>query len=135
MSSRQIRTEFAELLAGLLDIQVDPFAPTQLRTGSGFIVNGDPYLSHIDEQATFRRPVLRLSLLLVAPAIDMESATDWIDDRYQVLLAQLAANRQAKVGGAVRPTPIDVTEFGVVDGKAIAFQVRFTPILTGEPTT
>lgn len=135
MSSKTIRADLAQLCAGILDIPVVDFVPATLRTGAGYLSLGTPYLSHDDERATFTRPVMRLTLVLIAPNVDWSRSMDWVDEKYTQLCAGLAADRQAKVGGITRPTPTEMVSLGVADGKAIAFEIRFTPILTGGTTT
>lgn len=125
-----VRKELAALLAEGLGIPVAAFVPSTLRTASGYLEPLDPYQEFIGEPATFKRPVLRVKLVLVSPAVDWERAMPWIDRRVHELRVCLAP--RALVGGALRPTLTTVRSLGVVDTKSLAFECALTPIHLGE---
>lgn len=126
-AQKVVRSEFAALLAATLDAPVMAFVPSTLRTASGYLQDGGPYMDFTSDGAAFGRPVLRLVLVLVSPAADWERAMDWIDDKVDLLRSM----PRSLVGGHTRPSISTVTSLGVVDTKTIAFQVTFTPIHLG----
>ena len=126
-----IRTAFAALLATTLQIPVARFVPGTLRTDSGYLEAADPYFDFTGPAATFRRPALRLWLMLVSPSTDWERSMGWIDDKVALLrsvpVTTLVAGRQCPMIATVAP-------YGVLDVKALAFRVTFTPIQLGALT-
>lgn len=129
----QVRAELAALLAATIDAPVAAFIPSTVRTGCGYLQHGEPYMDFTGDFSAFRRPALRLELVLVAAATDWDRAMAWIDDKVNLIRLMLAEGKPT-VAGHVRPTVTAVTAVGVLDAKAIAFAVAFTPIQLGAVT-
>lgn len=124
-----IRTEFAALLSEQLGIPVAAFVPGTLRTPSGYLQDGAPYMDFAGDGAAFKRPALRLKLVLVSPAADWERAMSWIDDKVEAL----RSIPRTPVGGHVRPMITTVASLGVLDTKSLGFEVSFAPLQLGAP--
>lgn len=122
-----IREAFAELLSQHLDIPIAVFVPGTLRTATGYLQHSSPYMDFRGDGATFGRPAMLLSLVLVSPVPDWDRAMTWVDEKVELL----RAIPPTLIAGRHRPQLSTVNALGVLDNKALAFEITFTPIQLG----
>ncbi len=126
----KLRRELAEFLHDVLgaDMPVLPSPPAELRGGSAF-VSGQPagYVSHRESGATFCKPVVKLRIVVVAPANDWPARHDWLDEQHDLIADALQSTK--KIGEFPCPR-IDNVQIAMVAEKPglLGMNIDLTPV-------
>lgn len=117
---RHHRHHLAGEVAAALGIPVRTHPPGTPTGGTAHIRSSldGSYVDTRTSPATWARPLVDLSVVLIAPSGDWESAIDWLDEQVDVLLAAFKT-RIVSVGGHGR------LDSG--SGQLVAIEVRFAP--------
>lgn len=122
---RDARVALAAELEAVLGVPVRSHPPGMPAGGTGHVrasLDGT-YVDTRTSPATWTRPLVGLSLVLIAPSADWESAIDWLDAQLEPLLAAMKT-RVASVGGHGR--------LDAGTGQLVAVEVRFAPFTLKE---
>lgn len=116
---RAVRHQLASEVSEALGVPVRTHPPGTPAGGTGHVrASLDGYVDTRTTPATWCRPLVDLSVVLVAPSGDWESAIDWLDEQVDCLLT-VFKSRVVSVGGHGR--------LDAGTGQLVAVEVRFNP--------
>ena len=124
---KAVRVALSSLLGTATGLTAIPNVPTEIRAGTVYIrpARDRPYISTLDEIATYGRPAVNMQAVVVFPAIDVSSVQDRMDDYVQDIYAQLELD--PTLGGKTSDVVLtEVSEPGII-GNLLGAELTFAP--------